>query len=127
MQTRDWTTILLVVLGAVILLPILGMVFGGFGGGYGMMGPGAWGPGAGRGMGRGMMGPGMMGGYGVGGGFGGFGLLTLVLLIAGVVLITLAITRREPRTDDPLATLKHRLAKGEITREQYEELKQTLQ
>ena len=55
MTSRDWTVVLLVVLGAVVLLPVLGMSFWG----GGMMGPG------------GMMGRGMMGGWGPGAGFVG--------------------------------------------------------
>src|SRR3989304_4237636 len=106
MNSRDLTVVLLVILGVLVLLPVLGMTLGGFGG---MMGPG-------------MMGPGMMGG----GGYGGFGLLTL-LLVAGVVLIVLAFTRREGRSDGALEILKQRLARGEITPEQYEELKKVLQ
>ena len=117
MNSRDLTVALLVVLGVLILLPILGMTLGGFGGKMG------------QGMGPGMMGPGgMMGGYGYGRGFGGgLGLLTLVLLIGGVVLIVLAFTRREGRGDGALEILKQRLARGEITPEQFEELKKVLQ
>ena len=117
MNSRDLTVVLLVILGLVVLLPVLGMTMGGFG----MMGPGMMGPG--------MMGPGMMGGGGMmGRGFGGFGLLTFLLLVAGVVLIVLAFTRREGRQPDgAIEILKQRLARGEITREQYEELKQALQ
>ncbi len=111
MNSRDLTVVLLVILGALVLLPVLGMTLGGFGG---MMGPG-------------MMGPGMMGGWGMGRGYGGFGLLTLLLLIGGVVLIVLAFTRREGRSDGALEILKQRLARGEITSEQYEELKKVLQ
>ena len=111
MNSRDLTVVLLVILGVLVLLPVLGMTLGGFGG---MMGPGMMGPG--------MMGPGMMGG-----GYGGFGLLTLLLLIGGVVLIVLAFTRREGRPDGALEILKQRLARGEITPEQYEELKKVLQ
>ncbi len=95
----------LVILGAIVLLPVLGMALWGFG----------------------MMGPGMMGGWGWGGGFGGFGLLTALLVIAGIVFIVLAFARKEARPDEPLELLKRRLARGEITREQYEEFKQVLQ
>ena len=116
MNSRDLTVVLLVILGALVLLPVLGMTLGGFGG---MMGPGMMGPG--------MMGPGMMGGWGMGRGYGGFGLLTLLLLIGGVVLLVLAFTRREGRSDGALEILKQRLARGEITLEQYEELKKVLQ
>lgn len=104
MTSRD-LAVGLVILGAIILLPVLGMALWGFG----------------------MMGPGMMGGWGWGGGFGGFGLLTALLVIAGIVFIVLAFARKEARPDEPLELLKRRLARGEITREQYEEFKQVLQ
>ena len=117
MNSRDWTIVLLVILGAFVLLPVLGMSLWGFGG---MMGPGMMGPG--------MMGRGMMGGW-YGGGFGGGGwsLLMLVLIVAGIVLITRGFIARPTRADEPLAILKARLARGEITREQFEELKQAIQ
>ncbi len=110
MSSRDLGIVVLIVLGALVLLPVLSM---GLGGGWGMMGPG-------------MMGPGMMGrwGYGLG---GGFGLLTFLLLIAGIVLVVLAFTRKDGKTGDSLEILKTRLAKGEITKEQFEELKRILQ
>ncbi len=110
MSSRDLGIVVLVVLGALILLPVLGMTLGG---GWGMMGPG-------------MMGPGMMGRWGYGPG-GGFGLLTFLLLIAGIVLVVLAFTRKEGRPADTLEILKTRLAKGEITKEQFEDLKRVLQ
>ncbi len=111
MNSRDLTVVLLVILGAVVLLPVLGMTLWGFGG-----------------MGPGMMGPGMMGGGdGRGFGFAGGGILTLLLLIAGIVLVVMAFTRKEPRGEGPLGVLKARLASGEITKEQYEELKRILQ
>ncbi len=119
MTSRDLTVVLLVVLGVLVLLPALGMALGGLG----MMG---WG---GPGWGPGMMGPGMMAGWGYGrsfGWFGGPGVLTLLLLVVGVVLLVLAFTRRE-HPDGALEILKQRLARGEITPEQYEELKKTLQ
>ncbi len=109
MTSRDWTIVLLVILGVFVLLPVLGMSLWGFGG---MMG-------------RGMMGPGMMGGW-YGGGFRGIGLLTLVLLIVGVVLIARGLVGRAPQADEALAILKQRLARGEITKDQFEELKQAL-
>ncbi len=104
MDSRQRTTLLLVILGAIVLLPVLGMSMWGFG----------------------MMGPGMMG-RGGWGGSAGFGLLRLLVLIGGIALIALAFTRREGRSGEPLEILKLRLAKGEITREQYEGLKQALQ
>ena len=75
MSSRDLSIVLLVVLGVVVLLPVLGMSLG-VGGMGGMMGPGH--------MGRGMMG----GWYGGGSGWGWGGVLFLVLVIAGVGLIT---------------------------------------
>ncbi|MBI4278120.1 MAG: SHOCT domain-containing protein [Armatimonadetes bacterium] len=64
---------------------------------------------------------------GAGGGwFGGLGPLMLLLLIAGVALLVLGLTRREARPDQPLEILKRRLASGEITKEQYEDLKHAL-
>ncbi len=106
MSSRDLGIVVLVVLGALVLLPVLGM---GLGGGWGMMGPGMMG-------GRGMM------GYGF-----GFHPLAWLLLIAGIVLVVLAFTRKEGRPADTLEILKTRLAKGEITKEQFEDLKRVLQ
>jgi len=110
MSSRDLGIVVLVVLGALVLLPVLGMALGG---GWGMMGPG-------------MMGPGMMGRWGYGPG-AGVGVLTFLLLVAGVVLVVLAFTRKEGRPADAVEILKTRLAKGEITKEQFEELKRVLQ
>lgn len=107
MSSRDWTIVLLVILGIFVLLPVLGMSLWGFGG---MMGSG-------------MMGRGMMGGYGWG---GGFGLLALILLVIGVVLILRGVTFKETKPEEPLEILKVRLARGEITKEQFEELKKAL-
>lgn len=106
MSSRDLTVIVFVVLGAVVLLPVLMMSFGG---GWGMMGPG-------------MMGGGGMMGYGF-----GFHPLAWLLLIAGIVLVVLAFTRRDGRSTESLEILRTRLAKGEITKEQFEELRQALQ
>lgn len=114
MTSRDWTVVLLVILGSVILLPLVGMAFWG----GGMMGPGH------------MMGRGMMGGWGPGAGFGwgfgGLGLLVLVLVIVGVALIVSGLTRGDGRSDEALQILRARLARGEITTEQFEELKKAL-
>src|SRR3989304_1272401 len=76
MNSRDLTVVLLVILGVLVLLPVLGMTLGGFGG---MMGPGMMGPGM---MGPGMMGPGMMGG----GGYGGWGVLRPLLVGGGAAV-----------------------------------------
>jgi len=103
MTARDLTVVLAVLLGALVALPALGMLF---------MGPGLMGP---------MMGPGMMGRGGWGGGVWG-----LALLLVAVIAIVVLLSKRHP-ADDPLAALKQRLAKGEITKEQYVDLKSTLQ
>jgi len=105
MNSRDLGVAALIILGVLVLVPALVMSFGG---GWGMMGPGMMG-------GRGMM------GYGF-----GFGPLAFLLLVVGVVLVVLAFTRRESKPDDTLQILKARLARGEITKEQFEELKQVL-
>ncbi len=108
MDSRDLTIVVLVVLAAFLLLPMLAM--GAMWGGFGMMGPGM--------MDRGPWG---------GGWFGWFGPLIMLLLIAGIVLGILAYTHRESRPEVPLEVLKRRLASGDITKEQYEEVKQVLQ
>jgi uncharacterized membrane protein len=105
MDQKQVTTLVLVIAGAVLLLPILGMSFFGFG----MMG-------------RGMMGPGMM----ARGGFAGLGVLTTILLLGGLLFIVWALIRGPKSPESPLEILKSRLAKGEITKEQYEGLKEAL-
>ncbi|MDQ7842388.1 MAG: SHOCT domain-containing protein [Armatimonadota bacterium] len=109
MTNRDLAVVLVIVLGVVLLVPLLGASFCG----WGMMGPG------------GMMGRGMMGGYG----WGGVGLLPLValiLLVAGIVLVARGVIGRAAPDDEPLQILRQRLARGEITPQQYEELKKAL-
>jgi len=101
MNSRDITIILAVVLGVILLVPVLSMSIWG----YGMMGPG-------------MMGWGMMGGYGP---------LIVFLVLLGIVLLVLETVRRGSSGPDPLEILKQRLARGEVTREQYEEFKQLIQ
>jgi uncharacterized membrane protein len=59
-------------------------------------------------------------------GWGGLlGLVVLLLLVAGVALVVLGLSRRETQ-DTALDILRQRLARGEITPEQYEELKKLL-
>ncbi len=94
------------------------------------------------------VGPGMMGGYGgMGGMMGGFGaqgfgynplaaILSLVfwaLIIVGIVLLVVWLVRNAGRTglsgqasDPALDILRARYAKGEITKEQFEEMRRTL-
>jgi putative membrane protein len=110
MSGRDVLWVVVAVLGVLLLIPVLGMAFWGWGW---MMGPG-------------MMGPGMMTRWGWGGGWGGLlGLVVLLLLVAGVALVVLGLSRRETQ-DTALDILRQRLARGEITPEQYEELKKLL-
>ncbi len=93
-------------------------------------------------------GPGMMGGYGgMGGMMRGFGaqgfpynpvgsILTLAfwaLIIAGIVLLVIWLVRNvgrsglsSPSSNEALEVLKTRYAKGEITKDQYEEMRRVL-
>jgi putative membrane protein len=109
-----------VVVVAVMLTALLGGV--GARPQWGMMGPG--------------MGPGAMGQW-HGGRWGGwgpafFGGLLWLLLAAGVALLVVAVLRRDgraapaPQADAPLETLKRRLAKGELSLDEYETLKRAL-
>lgn len=79
--------------------------------------------------------PGMMGmGYGPWGGMPGMGLVVLVLAVIGTILIGRALLDATAAGDQaggtgpekPLAILQRRLAKGEISREEYEDLRKTL-
>ncbi len=94
----------------------------------------------------GMMGPGMMGGYGgyrgIMGRYGGFTfhpvgvLVSLVvwsLIVAAVVWLAVWLARNASVTSGPLRSgsaievLKARYARGEITREQYSEMKKDIE
>lgn len=88
-------------------------------------------------MGFGMIGPGMMGGNGFGWWGIGMGILMLLfwaLIIGGVVLLILWIVRQErPATsgsraggERALDILRERYARGELTREEYEQMRQDL-
>ncbi len=76
----------------------------------------------------------MMGGFGYGGMmFGGFFMLAFwVLVIVGVIWLVLTLTRSgqsvvsSSSTAKPIDVLRERYAKGEITKEQYEEMKREL-
>ncbi len=91
------------------------------------------GPGLGWGMmGGGMMGPGMMGGWWASNpGWGVAMLVFWVLLIAGVVLLVVwGIRQAGPGAlahRRPLDILKERYARGELTREQYEQMRRDLE
>ena len=112
-----------VILGIALLVVIvvgLGafMVFGrGLLTGYRMMGPGF----------------GMMYGFGFPFGGGLLSILFFLLLIGGVIWLIALPGRRPappqdtlPANESPLDILKRRYAKGEITKEQYEQMKQDL-
>jgi len=113
-------TTLLVALGLVIVLVLAGAFFPlAFGRGYS--------------SGWGMMGPGMMGGYG----FSIFGMLIpvllLILVVAGVVWLAQGLGRGSSSppaagssAESPLDILKRRYAQGEITKEQFEQMKRDL-
>ena len=117
MSSRDIGTIALVVIGVLVLLPLLGGMS--MMGGWGMMGPG-------------MMGPGFGGRGGGGWGMPFFGGLFWLLILAGIVLVVVSYARRNGATpsagvgEAPLDILKRRLAKGEITREEYDAIKKEL-
>jgi putative membrane protein len=72
-------------------------------------------------------GPGMMSGFP-----GGMAMMMVLLLLLGAVVVYMLLKRQgELRSVDstretPLEILKRRYAKGEITKEQYEEMKKDL-
>jgi len=114
---------LVIVVGTLVVLALLGSVLGAT-----LMGPG-------------MMGPGMMGGYStpgvssVGGWTWGLmlvaGWLMMLLfwgaLVVGIVLLVRWVTGPTTETQDtPLAVLQRRYAVGEITREEFEQMRQVL-
>lgn len=112
-NTATLVAIVLIVVLTVLLLGSVGMM------GFGMMGPGMMGYG----------GYGMMGGWG----YNPFGwVLALVfwaLVIAGIVLLVVWLARSVSRTpsDAALEILKARYARGEISKEQFEEMKKVLE
>jgi putative membrane protein len=81
----------------------------------------------------GMMGPGMMGSYGMMGGFGWLGILTMLLFWIGVIalivwgLINLFPARQASVEPDALEILKRRYACGEISREEFVQTREALQ
>ena len=115
--------ILLVVIAAVIILAVGTISMMAMMGGYGWAGCG-W-----NGMGSGMMGPGMMGWGGIGYGWWMplVGVIFLVVLIVGLYLVFSADRRPERLATTALEILKERYAKGEITEEQYQRMKNEIQ
>ncbi len=119
MSKTAWAVAIGIALLVLLLLGATLLTASGWGGGYG---PG-WG----------MMGPWMMGGFG----FPFFGgimmLLFWVLIIVGGIWLFQALARggglgtwSGPSRESPLDILKTRYAKGEITKEQFEDMKRNL-
>lgn len=83
-----------------------------------------------------MMGPGMMGGWGWGGAinpwWGVLSILFGTLVVAGLgLLVVWAVRQAGPgeagRGRSPLDILKERYARGDLTREQYEQMRRDLE
>jgi putative membrane protein len=115
------TRTLLVVLGALLVVALgLSALTGG------VMGPGMAGQGP---VGPGMMrGPGWMWGFGMG--LGGLVMLAFWgALIVGIVLLvrSMGAVGGPQSQGTPLDTLKRRYAAGEITRDQYEQMRKDLE
>lgn len=127
MVWRNWSqmrgrTVALVAILVLLLLVIAGW-FGGGMMGYGRVRPYGW--------------PGMMGGFGLG--FGIWGMLMLlfwVLVIGGVVTVVFrlaerpaapSVAGREGRGDSALDILRERYARGEITKEQFDQMRRDLE
>jgi len=120
-NNRGWLVLGLIVLGVVVIgLVVLAIVFGGRWGWWGrggMMGFCPW-----------------CGGSRTRVGFGvvesllacGVSLAFLALVIVGVVLLVRSSGRPAARQDTALDILKERYARGEITSEQYEEMRRDL-
>jgi putative membrane protein len=77
----------------------------------------------------------MMNGGGMGGGFFGTGFLFIILIVAIVSVFVWMMRTKTPRNENKptqnsnrhtLDLLKERLAKGEITEEEYERLKRKI-
>jgi putative membrane protein len=97
----------------------------------GMMGPGFMASGH---TGQGPFGPGMMHGHGwmwgLGMGFGGLVMLAFWgAVIVGVILLIRSVGAAPggPAQSTPLDVLKRRYAAGEVTREQYEQMRKDLE
>ena len=113
MMNKNIKTALIIGGVIVAILIIVPLIFGLFGG---------W-----QGYGYGMMGPGMMGG------FGGFWFMPIImivfwgLVIWGIVALVRGVsagsTGPSAQTDSALEILKRRYARGEITKQEYEERK----
>jgi putative membrane protein len=111
MKTR-W----IMITGVVVALALLA---------FSLLGPATFPAAFGGGMYGRAMGPGMLGGYGVMSGFGGLGMIVMVLFwIGAMVLVVWGASKlfpaRQPNVGpDALAILKRRYARGEISREEF--------
>jgi putative membrane protein len=120
MSRTSWVWVAVSVLVLVLLLGAGLVVSTGWGRGYG--------------YGWGMMGPGMMGGWWGIPFLGPIFMLVLVgLFIGGAVWFVQSLTRGATQmgsgrtaAETPLEMLKRRFASGEITKEQFEEMRRTL-
>ncbi|WP_240375649.1 SHOCT domain-containing protein [Bacillus piscicola] len=76
---------------------------------------------------------GMMNGTGMCGGFFGYGFLWIVIIAAIIAIIVWmrkgsnTTNQSQSSSSRPLETLKERLAKGEITEDEYDRLKRKLE
>ncbi|MDQ7842004.1 MAG: SHOCT domain-containing protein [bacterium] len=120
---RHAGVIALVVIGVLLLLPVLGGI--GMMGGWGMMGPGM--------MGGGWSGAPWADGRWAGGwGMPFLGMLFWLLILVGIVLVITSFVRRggmgaqAGQDEAPIEILKRRLARGEVTREEYDAIKREL-
>lgn len=118
MRMSVWTIGIAIALVLILLVGIGLVASWSWGGGYG------WG----------MVGPGMMGGW-WGFPFMGpiFGLVFVALIIGGVIWFVQTLARSGPQSasgsrmaESPMEISKRRYASGEITKEQFEEIKRTL-
>jgi putative membrane protein len=118
-RTRPGWAIAIIIGAALVITLAAGMI------GWGLMRPGFMSPGL-----IPFFGPGMRPWWGI---VLGIGLLLRALMIGGIVLLVIwGIRRTGPRigagrgSSSALAILQERYAKGEITREQYEQLRADL-
>ena len=122
-QNRSWWVILAVLVLVVLLVPLLG---GGMMG-WGMLGPGMMGwPGAAT--------PGAGGwAWGLAMGLGWLAMLAFWgAILVGIVLVVRALARSSGASsggheESALAILKRRYAAGELTREQFDEMRRVLE
>ena len=74
---------------------------------------------------------GMMGGSGLGYGYMGLGLIFWILIIAGVIMLIRSLTEQSKKAGgdqqmSAMELLKVRYARGEITTDEFEEMKKRL-